>query len=140
MTWLEVRSVVDASRHIKIEVTSSDNQSSEVKKHTACALAVACRRALKLDGAVVSRAMAYLVRGSEATRYRLPNAVSREIAAFDRGASFEPGLYQLRKPEPSGRMGADRRKNRDKNRSHGKGRKPINFRHITTNVRTALTS
>ena len=64
-----VNKVVDAKKDINIEVTKSDTTSATVRNHKACAMAVACKRKLKLDGVIMSVSTAYLVTGDKATRY-----------------------------------------------------------------------
>lgn len=98
----QVMSVTDSNRNVKIEVTSKDCSSRAVKDHTECALAVACKRVS--DGAIICVKTAYLIKGSKAVRYSLPESASREITAFDRNAPFEPGLYHLAAVSPSSRL------------------------------------
>ena len=78
-----VTRVVDASRNASIEVTTKDSQSKAVKDHNDCAMAVACKRKFHLDGVIISRTTAYLVKGTQARRFKLPSSVSREIVSFD---------------------------------------------------------
>lgn len=130
-----VQKVKDATRSIKIEVTRADARSRHIKGHKACAMAQACKRAFRLDGAVVSRTIAYLIKNRVATRYDVPDTVAREVVAFDRGATFAPGQYQLSRPvyrlgtRPNPTPG-----NRDGSRP-GSG-----VRHRTTNIRASLGS
>src|SRR5947209_11513354 len=87
----QINKVVDGDEDILIEVTPQDSKSAKVKKHIECALAVACKRKLKADGVIISRATAYIIKGKTATRFKLPNSVSREIVSFDRNAGFDEG-------------------------------------------------
>src|SRR5262245_30989253 len=95
----DVRRVKDAKSDVQLEVTKGDVNGGNLKDHKGCVMARACKRALKCDGAIVSTGTIYLVNDDEATRYRVPQAVSREIVAFDRGGKFSPGEYTLKKPE-----------------------------------------
>lgn len=104
----EVKKLVDAKKDAKIEVTKADTKSATVRNHKACAMAVACKRKLNLDGVIMSISTAYLVKGDIATRYMVPPSVSREIVAFDRNAMFEPGEYLLKAPKGENLMGAGR--------------------------------
>lgn len=88
---------MDSSRNAKIEVTKGDEATSRKKSHKGCAMAVACKRKFHLDGVIISRNRAYLVKGTQARRFTLPPSVSREVVSFDRGGGFEPGEYQLSK-------------------------------------------
>lgn len=103
-----VTKVVDAKKDASFEVTKADTKSAAVRNHTACAAAVACKRKLELDGVIMSVNTAYLVKGSTATRYKVPQSVSREIISFDRDAVFEPGDYRLKAPCQSARLGMKR--------------------------------
>ncbi len=129
-----VTEVVDGSGDINIRVTKIDTQSRAVKNHTECALAHACRRSMHADGAMINVTTAYIVKGATATRYTLPQSVSREIVAFDREAAFEPGDYHLHTPPPSAKLGTPQRSgSRDNfNRGNGKATRP---HHLTENVR-----
>lgn len=131
----QVRSIKDATGPITVEVTPNDVKESKVKSHRACALAVACQRKLKLDGIVVSRAMAYLVKGTRAVRYKLPESAIREVIAFDRGGSFDIGNYTLQEPPEYLRLGA---KKAHPHSYRGKLDGSRRMRHITGNIRATL--
>lgn len=132
-----VKRVQDAARSIEIEVTKADTTSSKVKKHQGCAMAVACKRKFQLDGVVISRSIAYLVKDRVATRYNVPQAVVREVVSFDRGAGFAPGTYALAGINASHRLGARaERASVDRNKP-GNGT-PRKRPHQTINVRAAL--
>ncbi len=129
-----VRKVNDANKSIDIEVTSKDVSKAARKDHVECAMAVACKRARSVDGVIISRSIAYLIKGSVATRYILPPSVSREVVAFDRGVDFEPGSYSLSAVNGTARLGFDT----GSRTSTGNG--PKQSRHWTTNIRTVLGS
>lgn len=101
-----VTKVVDAKKDTSFEVTKADTKSAAVRNHTACAAAVACKRKLELDGVIMSVSTAYLIKGNTATRYKVPEAVSREITSFDRDAIFEPGDYRLKAIPKTALLGA----------------------------------
>jgi hypothetical protein len=130
----KVESVTQAKRKVLIEVTADDSAIGRGKAHHACAMARACKRALKLDGAIVSMGTAYLVKGTHATRYAVPHVVSREIVSFDRGSGFAPGLYTLNRPQ------AKRAPTRARGTGHGAGPRTGKPKHVTANVRTALSA
>jgi hypothetical protein len=132
----KVTRVTDATKGLEIEVTKQDDKISRRNDHAGCAMAVACKRELKLDGVIISRSVAYLVKGDEAVRYYVPESASREIVSFDRGGGFEPGTYGLTKPgyklgHSHGLGGTSK----DANGSMAK-----RFHHLTNNVRTVLGS
>lgn len=128
----KVTTVVDAPRGITLEVTKQDAKSSGVKDHRACALAQACKRTFALDGAIVSVSRAYLVRGKTATRYIVPQAISREIISFDRGAGFAPGRYELERIDKAHKQGR-----RIKGGGKHTGTRP-KAKHVTTGIRTVI--
>lgn len=126
----EVTSVVDSKRNKVIEVTAKDCSSKAVKNHKECALAVACRKVA--DGAIICVKSAYLIKGTKATRYKVPESVSREITSFDRNAPFEPGTYHLTAVPASGELGAKRKPG-----GHTGNGKKADY-HRTENIREML--
>lgn len=130
-----VTSVVDAKRPTLIEVTAKDANPRAVKNHEACALAVACKRSFRLDGVIIARSIAYLVKGKQARRFHIPPSTAREVVSFDRGAGFEPGTYLLSSISKDRRLGARTGTNKDSKTGNGK---PKQFRHVTANIRTVL--
>jgi len=131
-----VDSVVDSLKDLDIEVTEKDVSASRRRKHSECAMAVACKRTEKVEGVIIATSTAYLIDGKKAIRYNVPKAVAREIVAFDRGAAFEPGDYSLLKIEPSRRFGV---MTGGKGKDSGK-RGTYRHRHLTENVRAVLGS
>ena len=132
----KVKRVTDAKRNASIEVTLKDATSRGVKNHKECAMAVACKRKFKVDGVIISRSVAYLIKGSHAQRFHLPESVSREVVSFDRGAGFAPGKYELAAVSPANILGSrDERKPRTRKRNP---LSPKRFQHITTDVRVSL--
>ena len=131
-----VEDVEDARCHAEVTVTAADEKASKKMDHDSCAMAVACKRELKVDGVIISRKTAYLIKGTKATRYELPESVSREVVSFDRGGGFAPGDYNMRPPSESRRLGVMRGGNGARN---GNG-KPIRRQHKTSNIRAVLGS
>jgi hypothetical protein len=124
---------VDATEPIIITVTKADVRSAK-KSYTGCAIAVSCKRQLNLDGAVVSLASSYLVLGDTATRYCVPQSISREVVANDRNGSASPGIYKLRPFSKSGRLGPRPRPKNYTGVPHSK--RPPTLVHYTDNVRS----
>jgi hypothetical protein len=132
----QVEDVKDAKHPLVVEVTKSDNNSAKVRDHKACAMAVACKRAEKADGVIVSVMTAYVVKGNTAVRYHLPESVSREVVSFDRNAGFEPGEYAMIPPCATSRIGKITGGN---NHANGRtGRKLTVRKHHTIGIRTVL--
>jgi hypothetical protein len=98
-----VTKVVDAKRSQIITVTAEDCKQAKRKAPDACALATACERSY--DGALISMSVAYLIKGDKAERFKVPNAISREIVSFDRHKDFAPGDYFLNAPSAGFRLG-----------------------------------
>lgn len=126
--------VVDAKRPATIEVTRKDATTKGVKNHAECAMAVACKRKFNLDGVIISRSVAYLVKGKNARRFKLPPATAKEVVSFDRGGGFEPGTYQLSAVGDWAKLGHQQGSAK---RTIGNGQ-PKRFRHITANIRSVL--
>ena len=131
----QVTSVVDAVRPTLIEVTNKDANPRAAKNHAECALAVACKRAMNLDGVIIARSVAYLVKGRKARRFMIPPSTAREVVSFDRGAGFAPGTYLLSAIGKNKRLGERTGTAKDKGTGNGK---PKQFRHVTANIRTVL--
>src|SRR6267143_179111 len=91
----KVTKVRDATSNIEIEVTKTDQNIAKKMKHDECAMAVACKRKMHLDGVIMAISTAYLIKDNVATRYKVPISVGREITSFDRGAPFAVGTYKL---------------------------------------------
>ena len=116
-------------------VTTADTKYAKVKNHEACAMAVACKRKLHLDGIIIARTKAYLIKGKRAIRFQVTESITREITAFDRGAEFLPGTYAL------SAIGKHQRLGRDKHSGpHLTAGKKLFLRHETQNIRAVLGS
>jgi hypothetical protein len=113
-----VTSVVDAKKTISVAVTARDCKGGNQKKPNSCAMARAFER--EYDGAVVSLAVAYLVNGNQATRYRVPSSVARELVSFDRSKVFAPGKYSLCAPSSTEKLAAVRQRSRISNAKRAK--------------------
>jgi hypothetical protein len=98
-----VNRVIDAKKPVTINVTAEDCRNGKKKGASSCAMARAFERSY--DGAIISLATAYLVKGDTAIRYRVPDAVTREIVSFDRSKQFAPGEYKLAQIEPARKLG-----------------------------------
>lgn len=94
--------VVDATKHLDVTVTSRDCKSATSGAANDCAMARACKR--EFDGAIVSKAVAYLIKGDTAYRYRVPSSLQREIVSFDRNHDFRPGDYWLQAPHTTEKL------------------------------------
>jgi hypothetical protein len=123
--------LIDADRDIHICITKNDISKSRKNDPANCAAANAVKRELKTDVEVhISRT--YVKRGNQWVRFNTPSAIGREITAFDRGASFEPGDYVLKSVPNSNRLGVKQHGN--KHTETGEGRKR-RLHHVTANIR-----
>ena len=131
----KVKRVQDAQAECSIRVSQTDCASPGIQDHTNCAMAVACKRQLGANGAIVSLHSAYVIHGNAALRYRVPESVSREVVSFDRKGGFSPGTYKLNAPAKGHRLGEHyKASNKWKHRRHRK----IPIRHLTAGVRSNL--
>ncbi len=92
----QVTRVVDGKSNVKIIVTDDDCKKGKANDPNNCALVKALDR--DFDGAIVSKSIAYLIRGHTAYRFRVPSAIRTEIVSFDRNHDFRPGEYKLNAP------------------------------------------
>jgi hypothetical protein len=134
----QVTIIEDSSECVEIEVTKQDDKTATKKDHKTCAMAVACKRKLGLDGVIISINTAYLVKGRTAKRYRLPVSVAREVVSFDRGGGFAPGQYRLSRVPKSLRL--DAKKPRRKLGRGKTGGADKEFIHHTAGIRVVLGS
>lgn len=95
----DVKRVVNAKHDLILEITKRDTQKGKTKNHQSCVIAEACKNKLDFDDAIIARRTAFLIRGNVATRFSVPERVTREIVSFDRGGSFAPGSYALKVPK-----------------------------------------
>lgn len=130
----DLKRVRDAERGTMIEVTARDEATAKKKHLKECAMAIACRRKMGLDGVLISRSRAYLVKDGVATRYELPISVQKEVISFDRGGGFDLGEYGLLKP--SHKIGEGGGGKGGAHRSTAAAKKP---RHLTGKIRAAVT-
>lgn len=131
----QVRKVIDADTPADIEVTLQDATAKGVKNHESCAMAVACKRRFHLDGVIISRSTAYLVKGKQARRFKLPPGTAKEVVSFDRGGGFAPGTYRLSAVGDWAKLG---RQQGSAKSTRGNGQNKDRFRHLTTDIRTVL--
>jgi len=134
-----VTKVRDATSPLMIEVTPTDMKTSKRKDMEQCAMAVACKRAYKADGAIIARSVAYLIKGDLAVRFRVPISVMREITSFDRGGTFDPGEYLLAVPQTSKTLAGKIAGNPLK-KGGNKGNHGIRKMHLTQGIRAVLGS
>ena len=124
--------VFDAKEPISFAVTQRDIDRGGIKEPDSCAIALACKRKAHTKDARIHLTYSYLLEKDHWLRYRTPACISREIVAFDRGGSFEPGEYTLLVPFKSDRIGL-----RVRPRGRHYNRRILQRSvHITANVRT----
>jgi hypothetical protein len=100
-----VTKVVDADESIHVSVQKRDSTKGNRSDPSSCALAKACLREEKADGALINLGFSYIIKGNVATRYKTSVAVGREITSFDRHQDFAPGNdYLLSRVPPSARL------------------------------------
>lgn len=121
--------VIDAKRPLTLEVLPADIAKADTKHPESCAAARACVRGLKVLEARVHLGRVYLRQNKNNwVRYSTPKHLRDEIIAFDRGGTFEPGVFELGVPALKGHSGSKSKNIKDKNRKH-------QIRQITVGVR-----
>lgn len=110
----EGKEVIDATKKLVIEISRADISGGRSKMPDACAAARACiRQVPKCTQARVHLSRTYLKIGDKWLRYMTPASMKLEIAAFDRGTNFLPGVYVLSPLQPSHRDGGRARGGKD---------------------------
>ncbi len=128
--------VQDAKRKMVVHVTAYDVQEGAKKNSNACAAARAIMRESGCDLAKVHANRTYIKRGTKWYRYQTPNSLNKEIVAFDRGGSFEPGEYTLIPLKTSQQTGA--RAARANYVARKKYKKTGRKNHVTTGIRAKV--
>ena len=109
----QVKKVVDATEGIRVSVKPRDSVEGDKKSPNNCALARACMRELRADGAIINVGFSYVIKDNVATRYKTSETVAREITSFDRHQDFAPAEdYLLSHISASHRLGVERRRGR----------------------------
>jgi hypothetical protein len=127
--------VVDAAENVALVITKQDVSNSKQKDPGSCAAAMAGRREFKTDVRVfLTRTFVKDSAHKRWIRFQTPDAISREIIAFDRGAAFDPGEYELKAPTPAMRRGYIKKTG---GKATGASGKTMKKRHVTGNVRVS---
>lgn len=129
------KAIHDATRPQTIIITKDDVKKGATKDPGGCAAALACCRDLRASEARIHLTKTYVKIRNRWHRFRTPQSLQKEIVAFDRGGSFEPGEYVLQpilKSEMA-RRGRAHSLDAPKRGRPGKHR----IRHVTTGVRRA---
>ncbi len=136
----EVIKVVDAKESIAVSVRPNYVATGRRNQPGSCALAKACVREFKADGALINIGFSYVIQGEIATRYKTSVAVGREITSFDRHHDFATGSdYLLQKVSKSARLGARRSGPSGPKKNH-KRSQPKPTKHSTVRIRKATTA
>jgi hypothetical protein len=132
----KVTKVVDSNESVTVSVNKSDVKSGRRNEPGSCALAKACIREFRADGALINIGFSYVIRGKTAVRFKTSNTVAREIVSFDRHSDFAPGKdYRLQKVSPANRLGSRSPKPTGPKKSKSTQQKPI--LHRTVRIRKA---
>lgn len=134
--------IVDAKEPMALEVKAIDVIRASEKNSKCCAYARAAERQEGVQAAFFFRSTAYLELDDKIVRYTLPPSVQKEIVAFDRHKTMEPGLYQLSAPSPARTKRGQAKQNakRTKTQALVRGASGIRKRviHRTENVRNSF--
>lgn len=101
----DVTEIADLQQPVEITVQRGDQRGARPHDQARCAMAKACIREMKADGAWVNLTRAYVVFGTRAVRASLPISVQREIVTFDRHQDFSTGVYRLSPVAKTQRLG-----------------------------------
>jgi hypothetical protein len=123
--------VKDAMNPLMIHIKPCDINGSTKADASNCAAARALKREIGSE-AKVFLTRTYVKVGKVWARFMTPESISREITAFDRGAQFESGEYQLNPPSKAERLGGRPKPTGPKKASTNRTAKA---RHITASVR-----
>lgn len=127
---LEGLPIEDADHGYVLEIKKNDILGASKADASNCAAARALKRCLGAE-ARVYLTRTYIKVGKKWQRFITPEAISREITAFDRGAQFEPGEYILNPPAPTQKL-TYRAKPTGPKKDKGK---PSRAHHVTASVR-----
>src|SRR5437660_12745872 len=81
--WPGVRQVVDATRKLYIHVEPEDVDGASPRDAANCVMARACKREQEVDAVLVFSSRAYILQGTVATRFDVPETMTRETAVAD---------------------------------------------------------
>jgi hypothetical protein len=122
-TKFAFRDVIDATKDLTLVVTNKDIMKANLKSPSNCAAARACRRQTGHEARIhISRVYIKENGGDIWVRYITSHNLRDEIISFDRGGSFLPGTFHLRRPEPSRKLGSDKRSRFKHKKVRGKGK------------------
>jgi hypothetical protein len=127
--------VVDATEHMVVEITKEDCEKGKNKNPSACAAARAILREYKVKSARVHVGITYIEEDKRWIRYKTPHSLRTELVAFDRGGTFEPGIYTLCPPTSGMRLSELKKRNLPKLPPEAHRGKTTRLRHETTNIR-----
>lgn len=132
---------MEATRPLTLQVKAMDVKRASKKDPNNCAFSRACKRQYPgIKAAYFFRTTAWLEYPDRIVRYSIPLSMQKEIVAFDRNKTMEPGEYRLSKVPKNWAL-ADQRKRDVKRRSvkrnaNGRsGRTQGLRRHFTTDIR-----
>lgn len=121
--------VRDATEGILIEIIPDDINKRDRRDPAKCAVSRACKRELHVIEALTYPSRLYVRHGDHWKRYRLPDTVREEVAAFDRGGGFSVGIYRVPALQPTSRSGGYPSRG-GKQASTGNGAKRQTYRRV----------
>ena len=100
--------VINSKRRILIDISPRDVKKGATRDPGSCAAAQCLMRTVpNIKSARVHMRMTYIEFDDHWERLHTPTSLAREITAFDRGARFYPGSYNLRPLSPAERAKYD---------------------------------
>lgn len=135
----DVDAVVDAKKRVVLNITREDIAFGKRKDHRTCGVAVCVRRQENVDGVIVGVRRVYFIKGRVATRFEPTESLSRELVAFDRGGTFDAGVYVLNPVRrPTGTKTRRTRTPSEASSNPGGSSPQLALSHFTRLTRTTL--
>lgn len=103
--------IIDAPRSLEVHILPSDIEGATTKDPSGCVVARSLCREHHVAEARIHLGRVYIRQTKNSktwVRYITPPAMRSEIIAFDRGGTFVPGIFLLRAPQPTKRLGKAR--------------------------------
>lgn len=105
---LITRGVADAKTDIFLQPLACDVRGAKRFNGQQCVIAKVLTRTMHPQGVAVGRSLAYVVVNGLAIRFKLPLASRRLVEEFDQKGRVRNAPVELKKPEPSWRLGNPR--------------------------------
>jgi hypothetical protein len=88
---------INGTKIITIQIIKADRRRARPKDPNNCAAAIACRRLPEVMDAQIYLSRSYILMRDDMKWHRLktPNAIQKQMIAFDQGVAFQIGIYEF---------------------------------------------